>query len=74
MVRVTDKDSPPQPSVDPYMTEDRLSKTSKKSAHSGLHDSLLRSEPRRQSNRSPDVGVISLSELRDIREKTTHSL
>ena len=53
------------------MTVDRLSRTSKKSsAAQSLHDSILQSAPRaRGGNRSPDVGVISIAELRNIRSQ-----
>jgi len=52
------------------MTQDRMSHTSKKSyGGQSMHDSVLHSARKRTSG-SPDVGIISLNEIREIRNQT----
>lgn len=57
---------------------ERLSRTSKKSVHSKLNDyytSPLQATERKTRNAmSPQVGVISVHELREIRDKTLQGL
>jgi len=53
-----------------YQTEDRLSRTTKRT-RSNYGDELFTSpQPRARMAGSPDIGIVNIADLRDIRAKT----